>query len=276
MPTDNAYAKINLTLDIVGKRPDGYHLLETVMQTVSLCDAVSVEPYNGIEVSCSAPDVPTGPENTCHKAARLFFEHTMIAGGAKIHIEKHIPSQAGLGGGSSDAATVIKLLNLIYGVCLSDGELERIAAKVGADAAFFIRGGAAVCRGIGENIEPLPKLPQREALLVKPDFGVSTPEAYRLFDEKGTLSQRGTAGFLKALKSGGNPYFELSNDLENSADDKRIEKIRGELNGLGAEASLMSGSGSCVFGLFEKKETAETAKLALMGKYPFICLCGTI
>ncbi len=276
MPTDNAYAKINLTLDIVGKRSDGYHLLETVMQTVSLCDRVSVEPCNGIEVTCSEPDVPTGPENTCHKAARLFFEHNMIAGGAKIHIEKHIPSQAGLGGGSSDAATVIKLLNLIYGVCRSDGELERIAAKVGADAAFFIRGGAALCRGIGENIEPLPKLPKREILLVKPDFGISTPEAYRRFDEKGTLSKRGTSAFMEAVKRGGNPYLKLSNDLEESAGDQRIEKIRGELIGLGAEASQMSGSGSCVFGLFERKETAEAAKLALAGKYPFVCLCGTI
>ena len=276
MATETAYAKINLTLDIIGKRPDGYHLLETVMQTVSLCDEVSVEPSDRIEIACSEPSVPTDSKNTCHKAARLFFEHTKIAGGAKIRIEKRIPPQAGLGGGSSDAAAVIKLLNLIYGVCLKESELESIAARVGADAAFFIRGGAAVCRGIGDNIESLSTLPKRQVLLVKPDFGVSTPEAYKSFDERKTVSQRGTVGFLEAMRSGKNPYLKLSNDLEASAADGRIEKIRDELMGLGAEAAQMSGSGSCVFGLFDDVQAAKAAKLAVTGKYPFVCLCETI
>lgn len=271
-----AYAKINLTLDVVGKRDDGYHLLETVMQTVSLCDVVSVEKFDDIVITCSEPAVPVDERNSCHKAARVFFERTGISGGARIDIEKHIPSEAGLGGGSSDAAAVLSMLNEIYDARLSYSELEELAAKVGADVAFCVRGGTAVCSGIGEDMERLAGVPERWVLLVKPDFGVSTPEAYRLFDEKGSVSIHGTEAFLRALRDDGNPYEFLSNDLEAALCNMEIAKIRRELLTLGAEAAQMTGSGSCVFGVFENEDIAVRAKNYLSGKIGFVELCRTI
>lgn len=271
-----AYAKINLTLDVVGKRDDGYHLLETVMQTVSLCDVVSVEKFDDIVITCSEPAVPVDERNSCHKAARVFFERTGISGGARIDIEKHIPSEAGLGGGSSDAATVLCMLNEIYDARLSYSELEELAAKVGADVAFLVRGGTSVCRGIGEDMERIAGLPERWVLLVKPDFGVSTPEAYRLFDEKGAQSTYGTEAFLRALRDDGNPYEFISNDLEAALCNMEIARIRRELLTLGAEAAQMTGSGSCVFGVFENEDIAARAKNYLSGKIGFVELCRTI
>lgn len=271
-----AYAKINLTLDIVGRREDGYHMLETVMQTVSLCDMVSVEKADTIEIDCSAEGVPTDEHNTCHKAARLFFEQTGIDDGVKIIIEKHIPSEAGLGGGSSDAAATLCLLNELYGAELTYIELERVAAKVGADVAFCIQGGTALCRGIGEEMTRLESVPKRYVLLVKPDFGVSTPEAYKLFDKKGIQSSAGTKAFVNALNKGDVPYLHISNDLETALKNDEIAMIRSELIDLGAEAAQMTGSGSCVFGLFVNKNDAENAQSVMAGKYPFCELCETI
>ncbi len=276
MPTKNAYAKINLTLDVVGKRADGYHLLESVMQSLSLCDRVSAEKSDEIEIFCDVPGVPLDEKNSCHKAARLFFEKTGIAGGARISIEKKIPSEAGLGGGSADAAATLHLLNEIYDARLSYEELEKIAASVGADVPFMIQGGAAVCEGIGEKMTRLGGLERRHVLLVKPDFGVSTPEAYRLFDEKKIGSKHGTQSFLEAHERGENPYLRLSNDLESALENMKIAKIRSELYEAGAEAAQMTGSGSCVFGLFETSEAAERAKRLMGGKYPFCEICATI
>ena len=275
MISKEAYAKINLTLDVVGKRDDGYHLLETVMQTVSLCDVVSVNMADDIVITCSDERVPVDAKNTCHKAARVFFERTGIAGGVRIDIEKHIPSEAGLGGGSSDAAAALCLLNELYDAKLSYSELEDMAAKVGADVAFCIQGGAAVCRGIGEKMERIA-LPERWVLLVKPDFGVSTPEAYRLFDENGEVSSYGTKAFLDALNSGRNPYECLSNDLETALCNLEIAKIRRELIELGAAASQMTGSGSCVFGVFDNEDTARRAERYMQERIGFATLCRTI
>lgn len=272
----NAYAKINLTLDVVGKRGDGYHLLETVMQTVSLCDTVKLEKADDIVITCSDNRVPVDEKNTCHKAARVFFERTGIAGGARIDIEKRIPSEAGLGGGSSDAAAVLCILNEVYDAKLSYSELEELAAKVGADVPFLIRGGTAVCRGIGEDMERLAGLPEKWVLLVKPDFGVSTPEAYKMFDESSDVSAHGTEKFLNTLRVGGNPYECLSNDLEAALCNLEIARIRRELLTLGAEAAQMTGSGSCVYGVFENEDVAVSANDYLKGKIGFVELCRTI
>lgn len=275
MLTKHAYAKINLTLDVVGIREDGYHLLESVMQTVSLCDDASIEKADKTELFCDDPSVPTDRKNTCIKAAELFFELSGLSGGARIILKKNIPSEAGLGGGSADAAAVLTLLNELYDAQMSYAELERIAVEVGADVPFLVRGGSAVCRGIGEDLEPLNGLPKRYILLVKPDFGVSTPLAYKKFDEQSLTSAGGTKRFCAALRCGGNPYEHLSNDLETALCDERIAAIRRELLNLGAEASQMTGSGSCVFGLFLTLEGAKTAEKHLH-EYPFVCLCETI
>lgn len=278
MLTDNAYAKINLTLDVVGKRPDGYHLLETVMQSISLCDRVSVEKSDSpnIVISSNATDIPNDARNTCYKAAECFFRHTKIHSGVRIFIDKAIPSEAGLGGGSSDAAATLRLLNEAFSASLSTIELEQIAAEVGADVTFCVRGGTAVCRGVGEKIERLAGLPKRYVLLIKPDFGVSTPEAYSLFDIKNTLSAHGTAAFLSALTLGENPYTKLTNDLETALENPKISVIEQALISSGAECAQMTGSGSCVFGLFTSQIIAEKARIQLEELYPFVCLCETI
>lgn len=276
MLSSKAFAKINLTLDVVGKRPDGYHLLETVMQTVSLFDVVCVEKADGIAVLCSDKKIPFGEKNTCFKAAKIFFAETGVFGGAKITLEKNIPSEAGLGGGSSDAAEVIKLLDRLYNTSLEKAELERLAAKVGADAAFFVGGGTALCEGVGEKITPLPAFSGKPLLLVKPDFGVSTPEAYRLFDEKGGVSNHATPLAAGALSGGASLIKYLSNDLEAAVENPEIEKIKAELLALGAEAALMTGSGSCVYGFFKSEDDTALAAKKLDGKYPFVKPCLTI
>lgn len=276
MKTAKAFAKINLTLDVVGKREDGYHLLETVMQTISLCDKIGVEKSDKIEILCDDPNVPKDERNICHKAAVRFFERLGISGGAKITIEKQIPSEAGLGGGSSDGAAVIKLLNEIYDAKLKISELEEIAGKVGADVAFFIQGGTALCRGAGEIITPLKPAPERYVLVLRPDFGVSTPLAYRLFDEKNIPSSCGTKKFMEQLEADGKPYLCLSNDLESALENEEIAKIRLGLMEYGAEAAQMTGSGSAVFGIYEKEETAMLAKKHFEKTAPFCRLCITI
>ena len=269
-----AYAKINLTLDVVGKRGDGYHLLETVMQAVSLCDWVSAEKADGITVRCTDKAVPTDRRNTCHKAAEVFFGAAGIDGGVNVMIEKHIPSEAGLGGGSSDAAALLMILNELYGKPLDEKRLIGAAAKVGADVPFCVVGGRAVCRGIGEDIAPLSYSTGENVVLIKPDFGISTPEAYRIFDEKKAASQRGTEKFTEAVVRGDVP--ELTNDLEAALGDPRIEALRRKLIHLGARSARMAGSGSCVYGFFDGEEDAEAAEKALFGELPFVCLCRTI
>lgn len=273
MLTDKAYAKINLTLDVINKRPDGYHELETVMRTISLYDTVSVEKADKIILTCSEPGVPLDEKNTCHKAAEVFFKDTGILGGAKIIIEKNIPSEAGLGGGSSDAAAVLRLLNELYDAGLSRYELEKSAVKVGADVPFLIEGGAAVCRGIGENIERI-FLPEKHILLVKPGFGISTPEAYRIFDEKNMKSARGTEKFKEALKIGLNPFLNLSNDLGAAIENSCIASLKTRMLNLGAEAAEMTGSGSCVYGVFNSEAHALIASKYF--REPFVKICVTI
>lgn len=276
MLTKPAYAKINLTLDVTSKRADGYHNLGTVMQSVTLCDVIHAEKAEGIILECRDSKIPLDEKNTCHRAAGLFFKRTGILGGVRIVIEKNIPSEAGLGGGSSDAAATLLLLNELYDARLSYYDLEEIAALTGADVPFCIRGGAAVCRGIGEKMTGIGGLEKRHVLLVKPGFGISTPEAYAAFDKKGAESLSGTKKFLSALEGGENPYLYLSNDLEAAIENTDIAKIRMELSELGAEAAQMTGSGSCVFGLFEDLERALRAQTLMRDSYPFCELCETI
>lgn len=278
MITEKAYAKINLTLDIIGKKEDGYHLIETVMQSVSLFDTVSIEKSEKpvIHTSGMFPLIPTDSSNTCIKADEKFREYTGIDGHVSIKIDKKIPSEAGLGGGSSDAAATLRILNRLYDAGLSEKELEKIGAAVGADVAFCVGGKASVCRGIGEIMTPLKNIPKKYLLLVKPMFGVSTPEAYKQFDKKALRSSYGTKHFLNAVENGENPYFYISNDLERAIENADIEVIKAEMLNSGAEAAMMTGSGSCVFGAFSDKKAAERAKSRFVGKYSFCEICKTI
>ena len=256
-----AYAKINLSLDIVGVRGDGYHLIKTVMQSISLHDVISVKKTGvDIKVSCNIPYIPCDKRNIVYKCAEAFFERTQRRFGVHIDIKKNIPSQAGLGGGSADGAAVLVLLNKLCKNPLSTEELCEIGAKIGADIPFCIVGGCALCEGIGEVITPINSNLPLNLCIVKPDFGVSTVEAYKAFDNAEILSRPCTDTVIKALENGDKKVLEsnLVNVLEM---DKRIDEIKAFLINAGATSSCMSGSGSAVFGIVENGVSIEKCSL---------------
>ena len=182
--TELARAKINLYLDVTAKREDGYHEIESVMQSVSLADTVSLERADDLTVICDHPAVPGGSENLAYRAAQAFFRVTGIAGGAGIRIEKHIPVAAGLAGGSADAAAVLRGLNRLYGTGLTDTELCGIGKTLGADVPFCVVGGTALTRGIGEKLTTLPTLSGCYFVIAKGETGISTAAAYAALDKK--------------------------------------------------------------------------------------------
>ena len=264
---EKAYAKINLSLDITGKRADGYHLLETVMQSVSLYDTVRVEKGPEITVSCSDPRVP--PEkNIARKAAGAFFAAAGISGGARIYIEKRIPMEAGMAGGSTDAAAVLRALNSLYGGKFSLRELCAIGAGVGADVPFCVRGGTCLAKGIGEILTPLPPMMDCSIVVVKPPEGISTAEAYRKIDESG-LSLSGTAQVVEALKAGDLEALgkSCSNVFELAIPLKSRERIKKAMKQSGALGACMTGSGSAVYGLFARQEEARACARVLSGEF---------
>ncbi len=259
MVNGKAYAKINLTLDVTGILENGYHSIASIMQTISLYDEISVEKNQAGDIRLFsdggkfADGMPLDEKNTCHKAARVFLEHIGAQDSVDIHFIKNIPSQAGLGGGSSDAATVLRLLNRLFEANLSYDELRELAVKIGADVPFLVTGGCALCEGMGEILTPIEKGLSGYVLLVKPDFGISTPEAYRLFDEK----KLPYGNSSEAVINSGSFHGLLSNDLEKAVANPEILKLKGDLVRHGASDSLMTGSGSCVYGLFEYERLAK-------------------
>lgn len=253
--TLSAPAKLNLYLDITGKREDGYHLLESVMQTVSLCDRVSIEiKGEGITVSASDLKVPVNENNICHKAAKLFFDASGIPDGAEISIEKSIPMGAGLGGGSADAAAVFRGLNKLYGNPLSTDELLKLGAETGADVPFCIAGGTKICRGTGGSMSECPELKKQFYLIVKPDFSCNTKAAYEKYDENPIMPKNGLADFF------GDFPKNLYNVFDELYKNPEIENIKQKLIENGAVNACLTGSGSAVFGVFESQRTAEEAQ----------------
>jgi 4-diphosphocytidyl-2-C-methyl-D-erythritol kinase len=258
--TTFAYAKINLALAITGRRPDGYHELQSVMQSLELHDRVTVtETESGIECFCGEL---SGPDNLAYRAAKLFLDRVNSGKGVQIEIEKQIPVQAGLAGGSSDAAAALRALNLLFGEPCSMAELRQIAARIGADVAFCLEGGTQWAAGVGEHLERLPACPRMNVILIKPQAGIDTGTAYRVFDEVGEFTRLDDQVWKEALQAGNIQEIAmlLSNDLE-QASMKILteialvkEAIAGEKGCLGA---LMSGSGSAVFGIMETREHAE-------------------
>ncbi|MBD5145036.1 MAG: 4-(cytidine 5'-diphospho)-2-C-methyl-D-erythritol kinase [Ruminococcus sp.] len=271
-----AYAKINLTLDVTGKRSDGYHTLDSVMQSVSLCDTVEISANNSglITVDCTDKSVPCGEtaeRNIAYKAAAAFYRCTGISDiGLHISIEKHIPSEAGLGGGSSDGAAVIVGMNKLYGTNLSDKQLCEIGLKVGADVPFCIVGGTKLCCGIGEDISPAPPLEDCFIVIGKGSSGISTREAYEKIDSL-NLSERLNSGLydgsLSSLSKAGGNIFEMVTD---NSDVSEIKRINTEC---GAAYSAMSGSGSAVFGLYRGLADAEKCLSLLREKGFFAEIC---
>lgn len=260
----DAPAKLNLTLDIKGKRPDGYHELETVMHQINLADKITITQIpEGIEVTSNCPELPAGEGNLAYKAARTILDKHPGQGGVAIHIEKAIPIGAGLAGGSTDAAAVLKGINGLYKLNLSPRQLMSLALEIGSDVPFCLQGGTALARGRGEKLESLPLNMNFHFLLVKPSFSVSTAEVYSQFDLSQVNQKPDTRRFLEGWHHC--DIISVCHAMENVLETvtavryPEIESIKKRLVKLGALKALMSGSGPTVFGLFRDKASARQA-----------------
>jgi 4-diphosphocytidyl-2-C-methyl-D-erythritol kinase len=252
----NAPAKINLTLHVLGRRPDGYHDLRTTFQSIALHDTLTFVATRGpMRIASSDPRCPTDRSNLVWRAANALWRLRGRRGevsGVAVHIRKRIPMQAGLGGGSSDAAATLRGLAALWRMRVSDHRLEAIAGNLGADVAFFLRGGTTLGVDRGDELYSLMDHPPAWVVLAVPDFGVSTPDAYRWWDERHTARRR-------ARTTG------VRNDLQApvAVHHPRITRIVNALRRVGARDAAMSGSGSAVFGLFDDAPRARRAATAL-------------
>lgn len=271
-------AKINLFLNIKGVREDGYHEIETVMQSISLADRVKLEKNRGgIGIYCDLPYVPRDERNIAYKAANLFFEQTGEKGGVFIAIRKKIPVGAGLAGGSGNAAAVLVGLNELYHTGLSERELCEMGAKLGADVPFCITGGTQLASGIGEKLSRLPPPPDLKLLVVKPRRSISTPLVYRKYDElcrKAELTgkkfppvQPELSEFCRGLESG-NPAPYFANVLEpvTGALCREVPALLRLIERCGARA-MMSGSGTAVFGVFEDERARAACQRKIRAQF---------
>lgn len=271
--TITAPAKINLTLDVTGRRANGYHTISSIMQSVSLSDTVYIsKSVSGISLDCTDKSIPCGERNIAYKAAREFFSYAGITGGASVKIEKNIPAEAGLGGGSADAAAVIVGLNELFGTHLSPEQLCELGAKIGADVPFCTVGGTKLCQGIGEIISHVPPLENCFIVIAKGKSGISTKKAYTKIDSLETKSADISLydGSLASVKEIGWNVFE---QVAENEDVPKLKKIIAEC---GAEYTAMSGSGSAVFGLFalsRKKSAAGQCARLLMSEGYFAEAC---
>lgn len=264
-----AYAKINLTLDILGRRADGYHLLSMIMQSIGLYDTVCVEKSRQISVSSDNQNLPLGSGNIAYAAASLFFEYADISGGAEIQLQKNIPMAAGLGGGSADAAAVLIGLNQLYGETLTLEELCEAGLRLGADVPFCLRGGTMLAQGIGETLQRLPDMPGCGIVLVKPCAKPSTGEMYRRIDAGAHLIHPDNAAAVRALERA--DLSALCGALGNSFDAvwnrPELTAAKEELRGAGALGVSLSGSGPTVFGIFKTMQQAEAAAVRLKTQF---------
>ncbi len=259
--TLSAPAKINYLLDVIAKRSDGYHDLRMIMQRVNLCDQVSLT-MNGTDeiiVTCNTPSVPDGQKNIAWKAAKILLELSNTMGGVTIELTKNIPSAAGLGGGSSDAAAVLIGLNKLLEIGYSDKKLMEIGCTLGADVPFFIFKETAVAEGIGEKLTLLPNVPKCWILLINPGIHISTAWVYQSLPLTKTRELNRIPEFFESIEQ---VASILSNDLEavTISAFPIIAEIKSRMINLGAIGSMMSGSGPTVFGIFKDFESAEVAR----------------
>ena len=275
----DAPAKINLTLDMTGRRADGYHLLRTVMQTVDLCDTVTLMPgEDGIRLTLSDETLPADERNTAWKAAALFYEAAELTPAVDILIEKRIPQQAGMAGGSADAAAVLRGLNELYDYPLTESVLLMLAEKIGADVPFCVVGGTQLAEGIGEVLTPLSDLPPMGIAVIKPPVGVSTAAAYAAVDSQNLpLHPEKEQGLLSALEAG--DAAGVAANLFNVFDDAlalpEVAEVKSAVAAFAPLGCQMTGSGSAVFALFSTEEAATACADALATEHPkwetFVC-----
>jgi len=257
-----APAKINLCLKILGRRPDGYHNIFSIMRKVSLYDYILLEPSEkDILVQSDNNEIPAGKDNLAYRAAEIFFSSTGLRKGVRVFIKKRIPSGAGLGGGSSDAAAVLKGLNRIYNTRLKTIELVKMGAEIGSDVPFFVsRFSTVVAEGRGEIMTPV-KIPEYWYLLVYPEVHISTAWAYSQFDNVKKVLTNQTIS-IKLYKFKREAFLEeIFNDLEVVSAERYpvLKKIKKMMNDAGALAAVMTGSGSTMVGIFKSRKMAEEA-----------------
>lgn len=266
-----AFAKINWSLRVLGKRPDGYHEVETVLQTISLQDTLHFEPIQSSDITlvCDKPGIPKDNSNLIVRAARALQSRKGVTGGVRIHLDKVIPSRAGLGGASANAAIALIGLAQLWETEISSAELDEIGSAIGADVPFFFHGGRALARGTGASITRLPDIPEQPLLVVTPAVGVSTVEAYAAL-ESPTLTSNRTESILSIFHVTTNsPDSDqwlkseyLHNDFQRVIFDiePEIERASSSLVKAGATGVLLAGSGSSVFGIFESLEAQQRAQ----------------
>ena len=272
-----SYAKINLTLDILSKRSDGYHNIETVMQTVNLSDLVIVDRCDsGIKITTNKKYLPTNNKNIAYAACTEFFARTGIRGGARIFIHKNIPVAAGLAGGSGNGAATLASLNMLYSNPLTEAELCEVALSLGADVPYCLTGGTQLAGGIGERLETLKPMKSCIVLLVTPPISISTARIYTDYDSIDKTIFPDTAAMLNAIEKG--DFYDICKNLSNTLESVTVKQnpviggIKQKMINNGAVGAIMSGSGPTVFGFFDdfKKAKASHDSFSLMYKDVFL------
>ncbi len=278
-----AFAKLNLTLDVLGKRPDGYHDLKSVMQTVSIRDDLELDIGTGKpwRLLCDDPEIPTDDRNLAWKAAEIYCNAmNKDPGGLEIRITKRIPTQAGLGGGSADAAAVLRALNRHYGNPLSILALAELGAQVGSDVPFCVVGGTCMCEGRGERLRKLPDMPECVIVVCKPDFSVSTPELYQKLDGVAIAKRPDNMAMESALLAG--DLEKISAEICNvfdpvvTAEHLELNYIKSLMHQYGAVGYQMTGSGSACFGIVSEFEVAAVICTMLKDNYPQVFICKPV
>ena len=280
---EKACAKLNISLDVTGKRPDGYHEMIMVMQTVSLADEVCLTRTGeeGVRAYTNLDYIPGDERNLAVRAAAVFFREAGIEPeGLRIDIRKKIPVGAGLAGGSADAGAVLRALNRMYGKPLDRDGLVRAAEQVGSDVAFCTLGGTMLASGRGEILTPLAPMPPCWYGIVMPHFSVSTPELFRKLDGKKIRCHPDTQGLVKAVESGdlAGVCRRMYNVFED-VDDRRmrtVSEIKGRLMDCGAMGALMTGTGSAVFGIFDSPSSAEAAAVQFRKEFRLAETCENV
>ena len=277
----DARAKINLTLDILRRREDGYHDMQMVMQSVTLADRLTVTPARGAEGQAASDlrFLPTGNKNLAQVAAAAFREAVGLGGEVDVDIQKRVPVCAGLAGGSADAAAVLRAMNRLSGAGLSPDRLAEIGARAGSDVPFCVLGGTALAEGRGERLTPLPPLPPCRIVICKPPFSVSTPQLFGRVNVRKIVRRPDTAGVVAALEAGdlAGVARRMYNVFEDVMEPRRyaeISSIKAELIDCGALGASMSVSGPSVFGLFDSEAAAREALARLRDSYRDVFLCG--
>ena len=273
---EKAYAKLNISLDVGKRREDGFHEMTMVMQSISLADAVTVtlNDTGKVRARTSLPFIPGDERNLAVKAALCYLEAIGRQGqGALIEIQKAVPVGAGMGGGSSDAAAVLRAMNALFDHALSTAELEQLSCAVGSDVAFCVAGGTALATGRGEKLEALPALPDCVFVVCKPEFSISTPELFRKLDQMPLRRHPDTAGLIAAIREGqlGQVCRRMYNVFED-VDDRRmrtVADIKSRLLDAGALGAVMTGTGSAVFGVFPPGQALEGVCAPLRREYGF-------